>query len=349
MMQRELIDKYFRNECSDDERKQVLEYFRTHPEEWNKYMNEEDWDNFEMSEELAPGLSKELFKKVSRETFEKSNRRTIAWLAAAVLVPLLVGSLWSYLATKKSSVSKDLASAGTAEQMTERKNVSDTLMNVPLDDGSMVILSPGSGIRYYEPFVSRNSRKVYLSGKALFDVGMDNSRPFIVHADRLATTVLGTSFTVESFAESNVIKVKLHKGKIQVAAADTVQEKWNGKEILLPGDEFIYDKATMLASIKRNMPVEQMVKAGPAYNKDNSVRRPDLYTFDISPLSDVFDQLSNYYQVEIYYYPSDVKNKYFSGRMHKTDTLETILHDIAVLNQLKIEKDKERYIIRKKD
>ncbi len=350
MMQRELIDKYFRNECSDDERMLVLEYFRNHPEEWNKYMSEEDWDNFVTNEELAPGVSEELFANVSRQTFNKTKRRTIAWLAAAVLVPLVIGSFWGYLTLRKASSQEGgIVTAETSEQMIEKKNVSDTLMNIPMDDGSMVMLSPGSGIRYYEKFVSRDNREVYLSGKAIFDVGIDNGRPFIVYADRLATTVLGTSFTVESFAKSSVIRVKLHKGKIQVAAADIVQEKWNGKEILLPGDEFIYDKATMLASIKRNMPTEQMVKAGPAYNKDHNVRRPDLYTFDISPLSDVFDQLSNYYQVEIYYYPSDVKNKYFSGRMHKTDSLGTILNDIATLNQLKIEKEKERYIIRKKD
>lgn len=348
-MQRELIEKYFRNECSDEERQLVLEYFRNHPEEWNKYMSEEDWDNFVADEELAPELSEELFDNVSRQTFKKGKRTTLAWLAAAVLVPLIIGSLWGYFILRKASSPKDIAKGESVEQMTERKNISDTLMKVPMDDGSMIILSPGSGIRYYEQFVLRNSREVYLSGKALFDVGMDKNRPFVVYADRLATTVLGTSFTVESFAKSTVIKVKLHKGKVQVAAADTVQEKWNGKEILLPGDEFIYDKATMLASVNRNMPTEQMVKAGPAYSKDNNVRRPDLYTFDVSPLSEVFDQLSNYYQVEIYYYPSDVKNKYFSGRMHKTDSLETILHDIAVLNQLKIEKDKESYIVRKKN
>lgn len=348
-MQRELIDKYFRNECSDDERKLVLEYFRNNPEEWNKYMSEDDWDNFKMDEELAPGLSEELFEKVSRQTFRKSKRTTLVWLAAAVLVPLLIGSLWTYLAVRKTGRSQDIANSGTWGQMTERKNLSDTLMQVRLDDGSMVILSPASGIRYYEPFVSDDGRKIYLSGKALFDVGKDENRPFVVYSDRLATTVLGTSFTVESFAKSSIIKVKLHKGKIQVAAADTVQEKWNGREILLPGDEFIYDKGTMLASIKRNMPVEQMVKAGPARSKESNVRRPDSYSFDISPLSDVFDQLSIYYQVEIYYYPSDVKNKYFSGKMHKTDTLETILNDIAILNQLIIEKDKEHYIIRKKD
>jgi hypothetical protein len=61
----------------------------------------------------------------------------------------------------------------------------------------------------------------------------------------------------------------------------------------------------------------------------------------------VFDQLSVYYQVDIYYYPSDVQNKYFSGKMRKTDTLESILNDIGLLNQLKIEKKEEHYIVSK--
>lgn len=342
MMQRELIDKYFRNECSNEERKLVLEYFRNNPEEWNKYVNEDDWDNFVTNEELAPGLSEELFKEVSKQTFKKRKRTMVPWLAAAVILLLVMVSLWSYVAVRKTYIVKN---AGTSAQMAETKNVSDTLMRILLDDGSMVVLSPGSSIRYNDPFV----RMVYLSGKALFEVGQDKSRPFIVYADKLATTVLGTSFTIESFAESSVIKVKLHKGKVQVAAADTAQKKWNDKEILRPGDELIYDKGTMLASIKRYTPAEQMVKAGPANKNNQSVRRPDLYTFDISPLSDVFDQLSNYYQIDIYYYPSDIQNKYFSGRMHKTDSLETILNDIAVLNQLIIEKKEDQYIIRKKD
>jgi ferric-dicitrate binding protein FerR (iron transport regulator) len=341
-MQRELIDKYFRNECSNEERKLVLEYFRNNPEEWNKYVNEDDWDNFVTNEELAPGLSEELFKEVSKQTFKRSKRPI--WLAAAVIAMLVMVSLWNYVDVRKTYIVKNDAVSGT---LTERKNVSDTLMRILLDDGSMVILSPASSIRYNDPFA--DNRMVYLSGKALFEVGKDKSRPFIVYADKLATTVLGTSFTIESFAENSVIKVKLHKGKVQVAAADTLQKKWNDKEILRPGDELIYDKATMLASIKRYMPAEQMVKAGPAGNNNQSVRRPDLYTFDISPLSDVFDQLSNYYQIDIYYYPSDIKNKYFSGRMHKKDSLETILNDIAVLNQLIIDKKEGQYIIRKKD
>lgn len=350
MIPRELIDKYFSNECSDEERMQVLEYFRNNPEEWNKYMHEEDWDNFVAKEDLDPGVSAALFEEVSKQTFRKHRRVRVAWLAAAAVAILLIGSVWAYLNIGGTGTERDVIKAGLSAAITERRNSADTLMRVLLEDGSVVILSPGSDIRYHEPFVSdKSDRQVYLSGKALFEVVTDKGRPFIVHSDMLATTVLGTAFTVESFAESNIIKVNLHKGKVQVAAVETAQQKWKGKEILRPGDELVYDKATMLASVKRYVPEAHFVKAGPAGNRDVNVRRPDLYTFDVSPLSEVFDQLSVYYQVDIYYQPADIQNKYFSGKMHKTDSLATILNDIALLNQLMIEKNNQRYVIRKKD
>ncbi|MCF6403090.1 FecR domain-containing protein [Chitinophaga filiformis] len=348
-MQRELIDKYFRNECSEEERKLVLEYFRDHPEEWNKYANDEDWDNFETNEELDPRLADKLYRKVSEQTFKKPGRTRVYWAAAAISTAVIIGAVWSYFAVRNTYMATNGTTIEASGRFTEKRNDSDTLLRFSLDDGSIVVLSPHSSIRYHAAFLSGESRTVHLLGKALFQANADRNRPFIVYADRLATTVLGTSFTIESFAESTAIKVKLHSGKIQVAAANTVREKWNGKEILKPGDEFIYDKTTMLASVKRYTPAEKMVKAGPADHKDRNVRRPDSYTFDISPLSDVFDQLSVYYQVDIYYYPSDIQNKYFSGRMRKTDSLETILNDIAVLNQLKIEKKQEHYIVSKKD
>jgi transmembrane sensor len=334
-MQRELIDKYFRNECSDEEKQQVMEYFQDNPEEWNKYVNEEDWENFKVNDKLGPGLTERLYSNVSEQTFKKSNNRKIYWLAAAVVTAILALPLM---------VTDKLGKPAIALQQTEEENLSDTARRFFLEDGSLVVLAPHSSIRYDQPF----NREVYLSGKALFEVESNKSRPFIVHADRLVTTVLGTSFTIEAFSESAVIKVKLHKGKVQVAPVNTVHEKWNKKEILHPGDELTYDKGTMLAGITRYTPASRLVKAGPV-KKEKNISRPDTYTFDISPLSDVFDQLSVYYQVDIYYYPADIQDKYFSARLNKSDTLETILNDIALLNHLKIEKKDQHYVISKQD
>lgn len=347
-MQRELINKYFRNECSEEERRQVKEYFWNNPGEWNKYVNEEDWDNFTTNNELDPGLTDKLYANVSQQTFKKRSPRRLYWLAAAAVVAVLVATVWSYRVVHQ--INDNFARNITdREKLAVKSNVSDTMMRLLLEDGSVVVLSPHSNIRFQEPFATGHTRTIYLEGKAFFEVGADHNRPFIVHADRLVTTVLGTAFTIDAYKESTVVKVKLHNGKIQVAPVNTVHEKWNGKEILKPGDELTYDKGTMLASVKRYLSAEKLVKAGPAGIKDQRVHRPDIYTFDISPLSDVFDQLSVYYQVDIYYYPSDIQDKYFSGRMRKNDTLETILNDIGLLNHLRIVKEEKHYIISRKN
>jgi len=335
-MQRELIDKYFRNECSAEERKLVMEYFQDNPGEWNKYVNEEDWESFDAKQTLDPGISAKLYENISEQTFRKRNNKKVYWLAAAaaVLIALIATPLL---------VPEKLGKPGVAQRQTEKQNLSDTTMRLLLEDGSVVVLSPHSTIRYDKPF----TREVFLKGKALFEVNSQHGQPFTVAADRLITTVLGTSFTIESFHESNVIKVKLHTGKVQVEPANTVHNKWNKKEILNPGDELTYNKETLLADVRRYTPASRMVKAGPVNNTQRNISRPDTYTFDISPLSDVFDQLSVYYQVDIYYYPADIEDKYFSARMNKSDTLESILNDIALLNHLKIEKKEKHYVISK--
>ncbi|WP_298737788.1 FecR family protein [uncultured Chitinophaga sp.] len=350
MIPKELIDKYFRNECSDEEKKLVLEYFRNNPEEWNQYMTEEDWDNFTPNRELDPQLSEKLYKTVSRHSFGKGRRVRMAWLTAAALVgaAAMIALLWINRADKSDFVATTTDPYGTKELLQERRNTTDTLMPVLLADGSEVILSPGSSVRFYAALITDNKRPVFLSGKALFKAAKNEEQPFTVYADKLVTTVLGTSFTVQAFEKSNVIMVKLHDGKVRVAAADTAHAKWKNDVILLPGDELTYDKATMLASVKHSTPGKQMVKAGPANRTGYVVQRPDWYTFETSQLAEVFDQLSSYYQVDIYYYPSDVHNKYFTGRMRKTDSLETILKDIALLNHLTVEQKEGSYIIRKK-
>ena len=52
--------------------------------------------------------------------------------------------------------------------------------------------------------------------------------------------------------------------------------------------------------------------------------------------------------MEIYYYPEEMKNRYYSGKIERMDSLETILNDIALLNRFTITKKDGAYFIRKK-
>jgi transmembrane sensor len=345
MIPQELINKFFSNECNDDERKRVLQYFEENPEEWNKYMNEEDWDKFETSEQLNPFVSKKIFDQVRPHTIKK---KTIpSWIAIAASVVLLAGLAWMILVQQSDSKNQEATGNDrpvvTSIQWQEAVNTTDKPLSVKLEDASLVILSPKSSIRYY----ILDKRIIHLQGEAVFKVAKDANRPFTVFSDHIATTALGTQFIVTAFAEGHEIRVVLQEGKVVVQPADSVHTKWANNFYMAPGDELVYNKRTMLASIKHAVSEEQMVKAGAAYKNKGKVQVPDWYEFKGLSLAQVFNQLSAYYQVDIYYYPNDIRDKYFTQEIRKTDSLENILKDIAFLNRLTITRKDGAYIIKK--
>ena len=348
-MTQELINQFFRNECNEEERKRVLQYFEENPGEWDKYINEEDWENFETKDRLHPAVSQKLFEAVSRNTIGR--RKPVGKLIAmAASIALLAGLAWVLMVQQKNATNTitDNNSPQLAEiQWQERVNTTGKAISITLEDGSVATLSPHSSIRFYSPFYNNNKRMIFLQGEGTFKVAKDPIRPFTVYADDVATTALGTEFKVTSFKESNEIKVALYEGKVVVNASDSVHKKWKQNMYLAPGDELVYNKQTMLASIKRAKGMEQLVKAGASYKKNSTIQKPNWYEFNGSPLAEVLDQLSAYYQVDIYYYPADIGNKYFAGKMRKSDSLEIILNDIAKLNRLSIDRKNGSYIIKK--
>lgn len=86
-----------------------------------------------------------------------------------------------------------------------------------LDDGSVVRLAPDSSVDIaYEA----GRRRVRLrQGEAFFEVRPDPGRPFVVLAQGIETTVLGTSFNVRSSADGAEVAVR--SGLVRVDAAGT--------------------------------------------------------------------------------------------------------------------------------
>ncbi len=69
--------------------------------------------------------------------------------------------------------------------------------------------------------------------------------------------------------------------------------------------------------------------------------------FNNQSLEQVFDQLKMLYNADIVYSKKDVYNLYFVGKFDKTDSLYTILNQIASLNNLKVSKKNNKFIITK--
>ena len=69
--------------------------------------------------------------------------------------------------------------------------------------------------------------------------------------------------------------------------------------------------------------------------------------FNNQELGEIFDALADMYDVKIEYKKKDVKDMYFIGTYDKSDSLEKILKQIVLLNNLKLTKHNEVFRIEK--
>lgn len=106
------------------------------------------------------------------------------------------------------------------------------IKQVILPDSSVVILNPGSALYSNNPA----RREVFLEGNGFFKVKKLNSgKRFVVHANSLQVTVLGTQFNVN--ARSKQVEVSLTSGRVQVKE-DGINKK---PEFMVPGDKLKLD------------------------------------------------------------------------------------------------------------
>ncbi|TKK71737.1 DUF4974 domain-containing protein [Ilyomonas limi] len=347
MITKELFSRFLQGECTEEERRLVAGYLEEHPEALEQLMPEEEFRNTETEGELTPEVKERIVKKVSSKTFGAASMYQISkrWLVAASFI-LLVVLAWKFIIRDNSHSPAISKQAIHQDTVWKQFAAAATGLRVVLPDSSLIELSPNSTIQYNNLFQVNGKRMVYLSGEAYFKVAKDKTKPFIVYTGAITTTALGTSFTIHAYDNRNIISVFLHTGKVVVQSADSVNKKLVKDMYLLPGDELFYNKQTYVASVhSHNDKKRNLAKKNRA--EKEMVYKPDWYKFNDQQLGEVLDQLSFYYQVNIDYNEADINNCYITAQFSNSDSLDAILHDIALLNHLTIDKKNDQYIIRK--
>lgn len=349
-MNEELIQRFFSGACTPEEARQVADYLKAHPGILEKYVSEEEFIHYTTEGDLPEKVSSQWLRYIHKKAVHENNQSR--WLrriaVAAVVCGIIAGA--AYLFKRPQSSQSTVAERETTVEKNDqerKENTSAQNMTLVLPDGSQVRLMPRSVVVYAKNFTE--NRNIYLEGEADFDVVHDKLHAFMVHCDEVSTKVFGTTFHVKAVKGDNTISVRLFTGKIMVTA-EVLKKRTIDDIILAPGQELIYNRRRMTATITNFNPsstkaMETLVKAG---NDHKSAIKPDWYKFSSQPMTSVLDQLSDYYGVEIYYYPADVQHLSFEGKFEKTDSLEKILTDITLPNNLQFVKERSGYIIKKK-
>ena len=345
-MTEELIERFFRKDCTAQEAAAVADYLKNNPAILEKYLDPGEWFGAGVKEMPA-----EFWENNWNAINEKKSAvRSIVWLrrsAAAAVAVLVVGAGFLYTGIHVKPASPVVASVELPALRSDRKitvNNSATMMHLNLPDSSEVALSPGSLITYYVPF-AEDKRDITLDGEARFTVKKNEHKPFTVFAGGLATTALGTEFTINT---KNNVSVKLHNGRVKIIATGEIRKYWRKDVILEPGQQLNYDLKEMTGVVELIKPekktpgaiaVKKLRKAAPAQTQG--------LNFVNTSLPEVMGRLTAYYHEKINFDNSALEHMNFTGSISPNDSLNIVLKVIAQMNDLQLGHDENGYQLSK--
>ena len=337
---KELILRFFKNQCTAEEAEAVANYLKIWPEVLEDFLPEQAWNELEEEEFLLPQDKKAaLLGQVKNQLGLSTTKvKSLWWMSAAASLLLLFGlTLWLYQKSAPlQSPVKELV-----HNLVEMNYGKEELV-LKISDGSTVLLKPGSELRYPEKFKGKE-RNFYLNGAARFKVAKDTNRPFKVHAGETITTALGTDFTITNHKEADHILITLYEGLVVIGPEDAETSGKMKPIYLKPGEQLTVNKNT-LTSVLKNTNSKKI-------NKVTKVQRSTTFTastisFKNQSLENIFNSLNKELSTNIQFKANDISDRYFTGTFNR-DSLaaEKIIKEIALLNNLTIEKNDQSYYL----
>ena len=235
-MNRELLEKYCSNCCTEEELSSVLTWFKESAgtsegkallfKIWENLPDEDgnlkiNFDlllgrihheiNLIQSKKLLQIADHNLIKYKRREEFIKILTR----IAAILLLPVLCFGLYMSFKYQSARYGQDSLSQAYNEVFSSV----DAITKVTLPDGSKIWLNRSSSLKYPAIFHG-NSRSVELNGEGYFEVVSDSKKPFIVKAGEIQIKALGTTFNVMAYPDEDRIETSLIKGQVELERSD---------------------------------------------------------------------------------------------------------------------------------
>ena len=177
---------------------------------------------------------------------------------------------------------------------------------VELSDGTKVWLNAETQLRIPTAFVG-TERRVFLKGEAYFDVTKNDKQPFIVETDLGEVKVYGTQFNVKFYPEEKEIKATLVEGNIGFKSEEVAELK------IKPGYQLRLVEGAKKPEVK---PVK-------IYNEIAWKNR--MFCFESERLESIMLKLERWYNVDIFFENSKVREERFSLELRRHEDFWQVL------------------------
>lgn len=303
-----IIQKYLQNKTSEEENQQMYLWMQESTENKNRFFAEKDiWDSYgfqSTQKYYNPAQELELLNKrlgsINSKPVIKLKR--ILQMAAILLVTFGLGWGSQFISFEFPGIKK-------AASMQEIFVPKGQVNQVFLADGTRIWINSETHLSVPDVFTDKE-RVVKLNGEAFFEVAKDRKRPFRVEVNGQQIEVLGTSFNVRAYSNSDEIETTLQTGRIRLQT---------GKEttIIAPGEQCVFYKSTHQLTISKVNPLSF------------SSWKDGRYEFQNEDLLEVFKLVERWYDVDITADEDYFKGMHFSGVIKRN---KDALHFVEMLN-----------------
>ena len=292
-----LLEKFFSGQSTEEENDALAKIFEDGGEDvFDEYCRRKWAENdCRIPTSVKARIRQSLFVMMPRVKWKRVIASASAVLAAAVI--LFICMIWSRPA---ENVAPEIF-----EIVAERGQKS----SVTLPDGSRVMINSASTISYTSDY-NVKERDVFLSGEAYFEVASNADLPFVVHADEVSVTAVGTEFNVKAYAEDSYVVTTLVEGSVRAEAGDQF-------ELLTQAQESIYDKK---ADILSAYDVKDLSHAVPWIRNE--------LLFENESLAEIAVTLERMYNVSIIFEDEAVKKYSYTGLI-RNNSLQNVLELIS--------------------
>lgn len=279
-----LLLKYETGHCSEKEHQIVELWFRNlqspkavaHPEETKA----------QIFRNINTGLEKE------GEFWQWS-------VGLAALLLLALGIVF-YFVTGSTGILHPVIESPVADKVTEPIiNKTSSPQTVTLSDGSIITLEPESKLTVIS--FTEAVRRVHLTGKAFFKVDRQPQRPFHVITENLVTTVLGTTFTINTLgSEGEIVEVKT--GRVAVFLKSKTHKKDSDSVTITPNLQAAYNKVRreLKSSVVKHP--RMLMPEFPEGHRESPAKRETsgfVMRYEETPVSKILEALEAGYGLKI--------------------------------------------------
>ncbi|HUX58911.1 MAG TPA: FecR domain-containing protein [Bacteroidales bacterium] len=330
----ELLEKYCKNACTEEELSSVLVWFETSARTsegksilykiWEEIPDEDVNDKINFNQllgrihhEINLTQTKNLLEEADQDLIRHKRRKKLIQIftraAAILLFPVLGFGL--YMSAKYQSAREGQISVSQAYN--EVFSSVDAITKVTLPDGSSIWLNHSSSLKYPAMFQG-DSRGVELSGEGYFEVFHNPDKPFIVTAGAIDIKALGTTFNVMAYPDEDKIETSLINGCVELKRTGL-----NGRSSTV-----LKMKPTDLAIFQKNN--NKFLVRTISDDRYFSWKEGKL-VFNKEPISEVAKKLSRWFNIEIQIRDTKLLELTYTGTF-VDETLPQVMELIAMVS-----------------